>query len=98
MSSYSDEELLVAYRAGATLDEVAARYGVSWRTVYRKIRRAAPWIMRSPGNPRRPEPNERDRRIMESRRAGMTLEEIGESEGISRSRVHTILKRWRYAG
>ena len=97
MSSCSDEEILVAYRAGASLAEVGERYGISWRTVHRRIRKAAPWIMRSPGNPPPPEPNERDLRIIANRRAGMTLVEIGELEGISHQRVHSILKRWRCA-
>ena len=34
---------------------------------------------------------------MANRKAGMTLAEIGELEGISRQRVHAVLKRWRYA-
>ena len=95
--SERDLEIVEAYREGATLDQVADRCGVSWRTVYRTIRAIAPWILRRQGAPRRPDPNERDRRILENRRAGMTLAEIGELEGLSRQRVHVILKRWRYA-
>ena len=98
MSSCSDNDILEAYRAGASLAEVGERYGISWRTVHRRIRKAAPWIMRRAGNPPPLEPNERDRRIIENRRAGMTLAEIGELENISHQRVHFILKRWRYAG
>lgn len=91
-----DRDFVEAYSAGATLDEVAERYGVSWRTVYRRIRKVAPWIMRERGPPPTAEPNERDRRIMENRRAGMTLAAIGELEGITPSRVHAVLKHWRY--
>ncbi len=86
-----------AYRQGATLEQVADRYGIVWITAYRRIRRAAPWIIRPKGNPPATEPSERDRKVLESRRAGMTLAEIGELEGISHQRVHQILKRWRYA-
>lgn len=95
--SERDLEIVEAYREGASLDRVADRFGVSWRTVYRTIRAVAPWILRRQGAPKQPDPNERDRRILARRQAGMTLAEIGELEGISLQRVHVILKRWRYA-
>ena len=90
-------EIVEAYREGATLDQVAERCGVSWRTVHRTIRAVAPRILRRQGAPRRPDPSERDRRILANRQAGMTLAEIGELEGISRQRVSIVLKRWRHA-
>ena len=86
-----------AYREGATLSQVGKRYGMSNRTVLTRIRAVAPWILRRRGPIPRPDPNERDRRIIANRQKGMTLAEIGELEGISRQRVHAILKRWRYA-
>ena len=96
MSGCSDEDLVAAYREGLTLEEVGERFGISWRTVHRRIRKAAPWVMRSPGNPPPKEPNERDLRIIENRRAGMKLREIAALEGITHQRVFNILKRWKY--
>lgn len=96
MCDYSDLDLVAAYMEGATLEQVGERFGISWRTVHRRIRKVAPWIMRPRGNTRRADPTERERRIFEMRRAGMSLHMIGDLEGISRQRVHAILKRWRY--
>ena len=89
------KKIVEAYREGATLQQIEDRYGVSITTSHIIIHRLAPGLMRGKGGPRRLVPSERDRRILENRRTGMTLEEIGELEGISRQRVYAVLKRWR---
>lgn len=86
-----------AYREGATLLQIRDRYGAPLATLHRIIHRRAPGLMRAKGGPRLSVPSERNRRILENHRAGMSLAEIGRREGISRQRVFTVLRRWQHA-
>ena len=90
-------EVVEAYREGATLHQLADRYGVPVITCHRIIHELAPGLMRGKGAPRRSMPSARDRRILENRRTGMSLGAIGELEGISNQRVSAVCKRWRHA-
>ena len=90
-------EVVEAYREGATLQQLADRYGVPLISCHRIIHELAPGLMRGKGAPRRSTPSERDRRILENRQTGMSLGAIGELEGISNQRVSAVCKRWRHA-
>ena len=91
------KQIVEAYRKGATLEQIGKRYGVAFSHVHAMLLKLAPELRRGKPRPRQSDPNERERRMLEARRAGLTLAEIGKQEGLTRQRVHAILKRLRRA-
>ena len=87
------EGIRIMREAGATLREIGARYGFTIGRIYSMLQRKAPatlelfreWVA-----------DERARQtstVRDLREAGMTYQQIAERVGVSRQRVHQILKR-----
>ena len=87
-----ERQMVEAYREGATLQQVADRFGVSPGMVARTVRRIAPEATRSKGPPPRLSSTEA-RQVVEAYREGATLQEVGDRFGVSGAVVARAIRR-----
>ena len=83
------EEIIAMYEAGASTLRLARQYGVNQGYVAAFLHGAG-ITLRAAG---RHAPEGRDERIHELHRRGFSLAEIARQAGLTRQRVHQLLKR-----
>ena len=83
------EEIIAMYEAGASTLRLARQYGVNQGYVAAFLHGAGITLRAAGRHP----PAGRDERIHELRRRGLSLSQIAKQAGLTRQRVHQLLKR-----